>query len=719
MRRRETRRRRRCAPRATIPQTTLHDAIFWAPPNSPRSDPSTPALPPSSQLTPAPAPEPAPAPIKKKKKKKKKKKSAAAEEEEDEDEVDEVTAALRELGEEMPPARDDAVDPNAPPGSSSAPRDPLMTVDLRCLKAEDELKSIFGARVIHAVELEEGNRGGGGGARAGSRGRRGRSTVAASLASAARARSILVAPKDSWPPYRRGTGLSMECVGVDRDGARVFRYTHDSDYADAQRAYNRAVASHNPNNLVALLHHYPWHVDALLALSDIYIYTGEGQHSAEMLERCLFALEGAWHPWFAEAAAAGTARIDGSGAHQPNDAFFSAVFKHVQALTRRGCHRAALECAKLALSLDRSDPKGLLCCVDYFALRCGEANWLLDLAADFGGDGRLLALPGFAYSTALARLAGGRPRCQRLEGLDDDDGGEGKGKAKARGKTPSKLTAEERAEADDALLAALLAHPAAAKALVARLDASAAASDPRWVAALTHPHFADARDSLGNRGLEHLCDLFAERHHLLWKAEDAFSWLRDGATRAIAAADTRDAPATLDGLCAGDYAAMRAETFPEGEERNPYAHLSVADFSDDVKRQMPEGDENPFLQRPEPVPGPAPAPEELVEMFEHIGPQLRGLPGFDEAAAARLGDMTPEEAAQFREGLIDAIEAQRGAEAAAEEEDEDEGAAARQMGNPLLEFFRTMFVPEQGDRGEGLRREMNRQNAPEEEDHEN
>ena len=254
-----------------------------------------------------------------------------------------------------------------------------------------------------------------------------------------------------------------------------------------------------------------------------------------------------------------------TGAHQPNDAFFSAVFKHVQALTRRGCHRAALECAKLALSLDRSDPKGLLCCVDYFALRCGEANWLLDLAADFGGDGRLLALPGFAYSTALARLAGGRPRCQRLEGLDDDDGGEGKGKAKARGKTPSKLTAEERAEADDALLAALLAHPAAAKALVARLDASAAASDPRWVAALTHPHFADARDSLGNRGLEHLCDLFAERHHLLWKAEDAFSWLRDGATRAIAAADTRDAPATLDGLCAGDYAAMRAETFPEGE----------------------------------------------------------------------------------------------------------------------------------------------------------
>jgi len=52
---------------------------------------------------------------------------------------------------------------------------------------------------------------------------------------------------------------------------------HNADYADAQRAFERARASHNPNNLIALLHHYPWHVDALLSLSDLYIYTGEGR----------------------------------------------------------------------------------------------------------------------------------------------------------------------------------------------------------------------------------------------------------------------------------------------------------------------------------------------------------------------------------------------------------------------------------------------------------
>ena len=33
-------------------------------------------------------------------------------------------------------------------------------------------------------------------------------------------------------------------------------------------------------------------MDALLSLSDIYAAYGEGQQSAEMLERCLFALEG-------------------------------------------------------------------------------------------------------------------------------------------------------------------------------------------------------------------------------------------------------------------------------------------------------------------------------------------------------------------------------------------------------------------------------------------
>jgi hypothetical protein len=485
-----------------------------------------------------------------------------------------------------------------------------MRVDVRRIKAEDELKSIFGAKTIHAVAREEdGGRGaprGPGGGVLGRRGPGGRAAAAqASLVAASRARSVLVSSKDTWPAHRRGqSGLRMEYVGVDPDSlAKVFRYVRDgASGEDAKRAFDAARASHDPNRLVAMLHHYPWHVDALMALADIYVYTGEGSHSAETLEKALFALEGAWHPWFASAAASGGARMDGSGAEPANELFFAAMFKHANALSRRGCHRAALEIAKFALGLDRTDPRGFLCCVDYFALRAGRVRWAARFARDFrAGDGReVAALPGIAYSVALAMHLGanGAEGAGKREGGGDDDDEDslmGGGSVAAR-----------KAAARAALLRAQLMHPYATVALAATLDekfSNLVSSDPAWTSALRSPHFAGARDALRNRGLEHLCHLFAERHKVVWKSEDALAFLRDGAAEAArrAAAPTEPLAATGDGLCARDYAAMREETFPpdddEGDAKNPYAHLSVEDFSDDVKRQMPEGDENPFLRR--------------------------------------------------------------------------------------------------------------------------
>jgi hypothetical protein len=167
--------------------------------------------------------------------------------------------------------------------------------------------------------------------------------------------------------------------------------------------------------------------------------------------------------------------------------------------------------------IDRSDPKGLLCCVDYFALRCGDLNWLLDFASGFRTDGQLLSLPGFAYSTALARLGGGRPGVVvgggngggggetetstaskgGSKGGSKGKGGSGKGaKGEASGTKQQQqqgMSEEEKLETEDALLGALLTHPAALTAVLDRLESSAVTSDPRWVQALTHPHFAHAR----------------------------------------------------------------------------------------------------------------------------------------------------------------------------------------------------------------------------------
>ena len=473
-----------------------------------------------------------------------------------------MAAAFAELGEEMPAPRRRRRRRRhllLLLGRRRRRLGPLMRVDVRRIKAEDELKSIFGAKTIHAVAREEdGGRGVRGAPRQASSAAaaaRGRAAAAqASLVAASRARSVLVSSKDTWPAHRRGqSGLRMEYVGVDPDSlAKVFRYVRDGESGeDAKRAFDAARASHDPNRLVAMLHHYPWHVDALMALADIYVYTGEGSHSAETLEKALFALEGAWHPWFASAAASGGARMDGSGAEPANELFFAAMFKHANALSRRGCHRAALEIAKFALGLDRTDPRGFLCCVDYFALRAGRVRWAARFARDFrAGDGReVAALPGIAYSVALAMhlgANGAEGEGKREGGGDDDDEDSLMGGASV---------AARKAAARAALLRAQLMHPYATVALAATLDekfSNLVSSDPAWTSALRSPHFAGARDALRNRGLEHLCHLFAERHKVVWKSEDALAFLRDGAAEAArrAAAPTEPLAPTGDGLCA-------------------------------------------------------------------------------------------------------------------------------------------------------------------------
>ncbi|ACO67285.1 predicted protein [Micromonas commoda] len=690
---------------------------------------------------PEPVKETTPPPASKKKKKKKQKQRQTPDDDGGDDEgeaveddgIDEITAALREIGEEMPTPRPDGDASSAADAASISGRDPLMCVDTRRLKAEDELRSIFGAKVIHAVETEEGNRGGlglGGGqqglAHIGRNPRGRKANQGAKLAST-QTRSTLVQPKDSWPPLRaKHVGLAMECVGVEGH-VKTFRFVRDTAGADADAAYQRAVASHDPNNLHALLQYWPWHVDALCALSDVYHYAGEGSKSAELLERALYAMEGAWHPWFVGCVADGTARMDArvvpagaegvaeggadGGAEDASGLFFGTMFKHVQALTRRGCHRAALECSKLALSLDRTDPRGFLCCVDYFALRCGEEDWLLDFADSFRSDGSLLSHPSYAYSTALARLGGGRPG-RRLRAHHDAAGAlNGKGGKGGKGnrrvtdravrKGPERLSDAHRAEADDALLRALLMHPAAAVGALNRMESSAVSGDATWRGVLSHPHFAHARDECGSASLERLYDVFAERHHLLWRPDEALRWLGSACERAVRAVDGPDECTTIDGLTPTDFVAIRGETFP-ASAHNAYSHLAVEDFSDVVKRQLDE--ENPFMRRPNEPPDQMDFAAELGvdrhALMDAVAEMERELEAMGPDAMERARNMGPAEAARFLEAARAAANDRGGGEGGGEGE--------RGRGNPLVEFFRTMFVQDPGDGGDGLARRIDR-----------
>lgn len=125
----------------------------------------------------------------------------------------------------------------------------------------------------------------------------------------------------------------MELVRSDPSGELVFRFAHSRAYDDAQEAYEECVHSHDPNSLVRLLQHFPYHVDALLALSELMGYAGEPAQSADLLERALYALELAWHPYFLGATAAGTARLDWDD--EANKPLFTALFRCALRPTQR------------------------------------------------------------------------------------------------------------------------------------------------------------------------------------------------------------------------------------------------------------------------------------------------------------------------------------------------------------------------------------------------
>lgn len=116
-----------------------------------------------------------------------------------------------------------------------------------------------------------------------------------------------------------------------KGGKQLFRYAYSSAYQSTQRAFERCQASYDPNSIIALLQHNPYHLDSLLAMYDMYRHMGENQYAEEMLSRSIYCLEMAWHPAFN--VASGNCRLDYEV--EENRAMFIALFRHLQA---RGLH---------------------------------------------------------------------------------------------------------------------------------------------------------------------------------------------------------------------------------------------------------------------------------------------------------------------------------------------------------------------------------------------
>lgn len=455
----------------------------------------------------------------------------------------------------------------------------ILQVDPKYLNAENELRRIFGSKVVKS--FENSNQASSSRQMRGVRGR-GHYTLR---------KSVLVTPSDNW--LRCDDSLSMQFLEI-KNGYNYFRYVHSPTYSQSQRAFEAAKAINDINGIASILQHHPYHIDSLLTMAEYFAVLGEQQMSADAIARCLYALECAWHPMFNPLL--GNCQLKFK--HDTNKPIFTALFTHMKNLARRGCHRSALEVCKLLLSLDSDDPMGAIFCIDYFALRAEEYAWLEKFSEEYKSDNSIWLFPNFSYSLAICRFYLEREACK-------DD-----------------CVDAEKSSSSDLMKQALMLHPSVIKKLVAKVPLK----DRTWQDILNHAFFRSEQTGIPSQ--DHLINIYVERNYLIWRLPDLQKLLSGAAKLVIETLESNKSEVN-------DWACVRKEAF--SSEKNEYGHLLVSDFSDSLSSiprenlqqfmgvpRMMEGmqDENQFAN----VPGNGHAPRgvanrnALAVLFESMLP---------------------------------------------------------------------------------------------------
>ncbi|XP_064466534.1 ribosome quality control complex subunit TCF25-like [Ornithodoros turicata] len=405
--------------------------------------------------------------LKRRKKKKKKKKQLQSQHSQDclDPGEDEVTASVQEvnkiLGEPecLPAASSFALTA----GSLSHAQKSLLNVDPRNLNAENEMKRIFGSKVVQAEQIKK----------------RGRSR--------AHGRSTLLVPGKNWSHIGK-PGISMNLLETKGD-TYFFTFEHSKTYQAVQFQFLDAVETFNPDTIVALLNLHPYHVDALIQFSDICKMGEDFQMAAELIERALYCLESCFHALFN--VTQGNCRLDYR--RNENRSLFLALFKHLSFVGQRGCSRTALEFCKLLLGLDpEGDPLCVTLMLDYYAVRAEQYEYLVRMYQEWDAARNLSHLPNFAFSVPLAMF---------------------------HMTQAGSSTVTTMAEADRLLQEALLMFPGA---LMPLLDKCGIQADSEVI---KHTYFGAVAQSEQPTALKQLVSLYVGRNYVLWKEPEVISWL--------------------------------------------------------------------------------------------------------------------------------------------------------------------------------------------------
>ncbi|WVQ85913.1 hypothetical protein IAT38_008081 [Cryptococcus sp. DSM 104549] len=318
--------------------------------------------------------------------------------------LDEVDRALAELklqyGEDAGPQAGPSTRPaEARDGGSNMVFRNLLSVDPKNLDADAELRRFFGSKVIATTSTPNKHRPG--------------------ASASSKLRYTISKPKPQYPPATSLAGLVMREMGEDEveelyerrerergdKGEKWFTFEHAGVWREVERQFMGAVQSHDPNQLMALLSVYPWHVDTLLQMSEVYRLQSDIGAASDYAERALYAFDRCLLPSFN--VLSGASRLDFDRVE--NRPMFTALHRIISYLGRRGCWVTAFNFAKLLYALDpENDPHGAAFWLDFLAIKSNNGAWLLSMleqANTSPAAAYLMAYPGWAYAKALALRA--------------------------------------------------------------------------------------------------------------------------------------------------------------------------------------------------------------------------------------------------------------------------------------------------------------------------
>ncbi|KAI1305329.1 Transcription factor 25 [Halotydeus destructor] len=408
-----------------------------------------------------------------KRKKKKKKKSRKGVTTPGHDETDDIDATLREVDELLGPLRDESAE-NVKVNQS---RINLIRIENRYLNSENEMKRIFGSRVVQS----ESN----------SRQRRPKGRAALT-------RSWLMVNPVKYHNLGRPS-ITME-ISSKVDDLVYFDFVHSRQYQLIQFQFLDAVESFNPENILQLINQHPCHIESLIQFSDV-IKTDDAQMAGELLERAIYCFEAVFHTGFN--VASGNCRV--SYKRPENRTFFISLFKHLTFIGQRGCYRTALEFCKVLLNLDpEGDPLCVLLMMDFYALQSGQYDFLIQLYEEWNPIKKLSLLPNYRFSVALAMYFKSR------YGSDE----------------------EMAAKATEHLVEALIMFPTVLSQI---LDKCSIEPDKQ----VSSCSFF-ASNAPMPQAVEHLVSLYAGRTYLLWKEKEVLLWLERTVRSVVQSISSRD-----------------------------------------------------------------------------------------------------------------------------------------------------------------------------------